>query len=405
MIKYIIVFIILFPLGAINSVLYAPALPYIQQSLHLSTGTIKSSITYALLGYTISQVIYGPLANIYGRKRMLITGMTVAILGSILSLIAAYSTNFNTMLISRIIVGLGAGSGLILVYTMINDLFTGVRARQVTCAAVMAVAFAPGISSIIGGYLTHDFGYRSCFICLLIINIIGLSAVFFIKETYKGNKIKLNLKEIYSGYKKAIKNYTVLKYSILYGLMLIIIYNLVAVAPFISTYQFKMSASRFGTVFFFSYLGYASGNICVMILVKYLKEKQMIKIGITIISMMLLLMLCLDYSSRLNALGFFIITFIMLIGIPFVIVNSSVLAFKSHNDKACASAIVNFVSMAIATISVTVLGYFSITNTKSLIFILIGTSIAAILINFLFKPENGKIKVVSSNTPLLEPMN
>ena len=120
-------------------------------------------ISAYLLAATVSTPIYGKLADLYGRKRVLLFGLVLFSLGSILS---GTSMSMGQLIAMRTLQGLGAGAVGPIVLTLLGDLFTlKERARvQGLFSAVWGLSSVAG--PIIGGYLTESpsFGWRWVFL-------------------------------------------------------------------------------------------------------------------------------------------------------------------------------------------------------------------------------------------------
>ena len=65
---HILILIIMSSFASMGAIIFAPALPEIAQYFHISQGHSQLTITLFLLGYAIGQLIYGPLANRFGRR-------------------------------------------------------------------------------------------------------------------------------------------------------------------------------------------------------------------------------------------------------------------------------------------------------------------------------------------------
>lgn len=134
---------------AIDSML--PALPAIGSSLHIVDENGRQLVVTAfLLGMGISQIAYGTLADAYGRKPVLLAGLGIYIL---FSLIAALSTSFETMIIARLLQGMGAAAARVLAVSIVRDCYAGRQmARVVSLALIVYLAvpiFAPSIGQAI----------------------------------------------------------------------------------------------------------------------------------------------------------------------------------------------------------------------------------------------------------------
>ncbi len=79
-IKFLIVITLIACTGAVSSDIYAPSIPEISNCLNVSIMHVQSSMVIFMIGLAFSQLIYGPFADIYGRKKPLILGTIIFII-------------------------------------------------------------------------------------------------------------------------------------------------------------------------------------------------------------------------------------------------------------------------------------------------------------------------------------
>ncbi len=117
---------------AIDSML--PALPMIGEALGVARENDRQWIVTAyLLGFGGAQIVYGPLADRYGRKPVLMVGIGLYVLFSVL---AAFAPTFELLVAARIGTGLGAASLRVLAVSIVRDRYSGR-----TMARVMSLSF------------------------------------------------------------------------------------------------------------------------------------------------------------------------------------------------------------------------------------------------------------------------
>ncbi|HZW30987.1 MAG TPA: MFS transporter [Isosphaeraceae bacterium] len=145
---------------AMEQLVVSPAMPTIIAVLR-GFDIYPWVISAYLLAATVSTPIYGKLADLFGRKRVLLFGLVLFSLGSILS---GTSMSMGQLIAMRTLQGLGAGAVGPIVITMLGDLFTlHERARvQSLFSAVWGLSSVAG--PILGGYLTDNVGWRWVFL-------------------------------------------------------------------------------------------------------------------------------------------------------------------------------------------------------------------------------------------------
>src|SRR5271155_5360703 len=164
---------------AVEQLVVSPAMPTIIAQLK-GFEIYPWVISAFLLAATVSTPIYGKLADMFGRKRVLLFGLVLFSLGSILS---GTSMSMGQLIAMRSIQGLGAGAVGPIVLTMLGDLFTlHERARvQGLFSAVWGLSSVAG--PMIGGYLTDHLGWRWVFLVCVPFAVAAIfMLLFFVKE-------------------------------------------------------------------------------------------------------------------------------------------------------------------------------------------------------------------------------
>src|SRR5579864_6635516 len=80
--------LLLISFASVNAVLFTPALPNITHFFGISEDIAQQTITWFLIGYAVGQLIYGPIANRFGRKHALYTGIGIQIISSLFCVVA-----------------------------------------------------------------------------------------------------------------------------------------------------------------------------------------------------------------------------------------------------------------------------------------------------------------------------
>lgn len=131
---------------AIDSML--PALPQIGQTLGIGIANDRQwIITAYLLGFGITQIIYGTLADRYGRKPVLMFGIFIYILAS---LAASFATSFEIMMTMRVLQGVGAAATRVLAIAIVRDCYSGRKMARVMSFAFIVFLATPVIAPSLG---------------------------------------------------------------------------------------------------------------------------------------------------------------------------------------------------------------------------------------------------------------
>ncbi len=160
---------------ALEQLVVSPAMPTIIATLKGFT-IYPWVISAYLLASTVSTPIYGKLADLFGRKRVLLFGLGLFALGSILSGLAQ---NMGQLIAMRTLQGLGAGAVGPIVLTILGDIFTlEERAKvQGLFSAVWGLSSVAG--PFLGGYLTDNLGWRWVFLVSVPFAFLAIGMLLF----------------------------------------------------------------------------------------------------------------------------------------------------------------------------------------------------------------------------------
>ncbi len=155
---------------------YLPSFPDIASDLSASHGQIQQTLSLYMLAAALSTLIYGPLSDSFGRRRVI---MLALVLYTVASIGCAFAVTINELILLRIGQGLSASAGMVIGRAMIRDVFHGAAAQRVMARVMLLFGVAPAFAPIIGGWLHDMFGWRSVFYFLTLVALLLLMMVLF----------------------------------------------------------------------------------------------------------------------------------------------------------------------------------------------------------------------------------
>src|SRR5262245_11648932 len=147
------------------------ALPTMARQFGVALPVLKWVIVAYLLTVTVTLLPGGRLADIWGRKRIVVIGMTLIVVSSVL---CALAPAVEALIACRVLQGIGGGLVLANVMAEITADFPQQERRKAMAvnASVLALAQVGGL--VVGGLLIDQFGWRSLFIVMMMVSLVGL---------------------------------------------------------------------------------------------------------------------------------------------------------------------------------------------------------------------------------------
>jgi DHA1 family bicyclomycin/chloramphenicol resistance-like MFS transporter len=150
-----------------------PALPQIGEDLGVAEENRRQLVVIAyFLGFGSTQLIWGPLADRFGRKPVLAAGV---ILYAIFALLCGLATSFTLLIAGRVAMGASAAVTRVLVVSMIRDLFEGESMARIMSLVFMTFMLVPVLAPLVGQAVLLLFPWRAIFIVLALYAVVMLA--------------------------------------------------------------------------------------------------------------------------------------------------------------------------------------------------------------------------------------
>lgn len=343
--------------ASVNAVLFTPALPAIANFFAISDGMAQQTVTWFLVGYAIGQLVYGPIANRFGRKPALYAGIFLQIFSSLLCVFAGMTHIYFILMLGRFLLALGSGVGLKMTFTLINETYEPAIASQKLSYLMIAFAIAPGLGVMIGGILNTHYGWVSTFYAGAIYGIVLLTLTTRLPETKKVvdlNAFKLD--HLIEKYASQFKNLQLISGGLLMGGATCFVYVFAALAPFVAINLLHMSSSTYGAANLLPPVGLVLGSLLSAQLAKKYQQTFIIRLGIFIAILGSFIMLIFALLKMSVLLILFVPMMLCYFGLALIFANASTIAMSNVSDKAHGSAVMNFINMGSVTLVVLSIG-------------------------------------------------
>jgi DHA1 family bicyclomycin/chloramphenicol resistance-like MFS transporter len=127
-----------------------PALAAMAADFHESVAATGWTLSLFLAGFSVAQLLFGPMSERFGRRPILIFGCA---LFSAASFLAALAPDLAALLVLRFFAGFGAGAGAAMNFAMVRDLFEGAQARTRLAYVSTVIGVAPMVAPSLGALI------------------------------------------------------------------------------------------------------------------------------------------------------------------------------------------------------------------------------------------------------------
>ncbi|HLS50596.1 MAG TPA: multidrug effflux MFS transporter, partial [Burkholderiaceae bacterium] len=192
-------------LGPLAIDMYLPAFPNMAASLNTSQGQVERTLASYLIGLAAAQIVYGPLADRYGRKLTILAGLFVFTLASIGSI---FTTNIEHLVIWRVLQALGGAAGMVVPRAVIRDRLETREAAKALSLLMLITGLMPILAPIAGGQLLLLGSWRFIFAFMAIFGVLLLAWVYYgMSETLAPENVRpLKISAITKNYLELLRH-------------------------------------------------------------------------------------------------------------------------------------------------------------------------------------------------------
>ena len=241
--------------------LYVPSLPHLPAYFGTDAATVQLTMSLNLLGFALAQLVHGPLSDRFGRRPLLIAGMAGFV---VFSLACALAYSIESLIVARVLQGIATCVESVVVLAVIRDLYDGPSSVRVLGAYGMAVALAPAVGPMIGGFIHVWQGWRANFFVLTALAAVVTVLVWrFLPETTVPDRGALNARRLARGYAALLVPGPFLVYALTMASVLGVLFAYITAAPFVLIDRLGVPTEQYGFYQAAIVLAYFFGSLAV----------------------------------------------------------------------------------------------------------------------------------------------
>ena len=337
-------------LGPVAMQIMLPAIPIVRETFEVSTGTAQLTLSLSMLSIAIATLIYGPLSDRYGRRPVMLAGISITVIGSILCMAA---DSIAWLIFGRIVQAAGGAVGLVLARAIVRDTYPADRAASVIATLVMVMVVMPMLSPLVGGELMIRFDWHSIFYLVAAISLTMLFAMQrALPETLKKQTPFTGVGSMLKGFVTLLRSRIFSAYAMNVAFVSVMFFSFIAAAPEVMVSVLNRPPNEYGYYFILVPSAFMAGNYVARWLSTRFGVKRMITSGswlsITGISIALILHL----SGLLHPLALFMPIALTTFGNGISLPNAQAAAINEFPDMAgSASGLTGFLQMGFSAVA------------------------------------------------------
>jgi DHA1 family bicyclomycin/chloramphenicol resistance-like MFS transporter len=278
---FLLVVILMGSVSLFGTDIYLPALPEMCDCFNCTQVEIQSSFTLYLLGLAFCQLVYGTLADRFGRKRITLVALTLFMLASYF---CARANTLTEFLFFRALQSIGAGAGSVINRAIIADRFNKTEAAKIFSTIFPFIGLSAAIGPFIGGHLCSDFGWRSIFYFMTGFGLfVWILVLVFLEDSQKQKKekgmfLENPIKKQFSAYLHLLTNRQFLGYTFALCAGFAAFRSFAVESPFVFNHQ-GYNAEEMGSFYIALSVAYVFGNLIAKHLLKTKPLERLLYMG------------------------------------------------------------------------------------------------------------------------------
>ncbi len=247
---------LLLGLQAVTTDLYLPTLPAIRSDLNASMGEIQLTLTSLLLAFGVSQLVWGPLSDRFGRRPILLWGVGAYVLAS-LACVAA--PGIGWLIAARAVQGLAMGAAVMAARAIVRDLYQPHEGAQVMSQALSGLGIIACTCAPVGGLLSDWIGWRYALLSVTLFGLLTLGLLLWgYRETLPQRRMDaLQWGSLWRSNLEIIRHPEFRTWCALSSATYLGLFTFLATSSFVFTQQLGYSKTVYGLLMFtmsFSYI-------------------------------------------------------------------------------------------------------------------------------------------------------
>jgi DHA1 family bicyclomycin/chloramphenicol resistance-like MFS transporter len=319
-------------LGPLSFDMYLPAFPELRDSFDASASAVQLTLTCALVGLGLGQLLIGPTSDARGRRTPLLVGLAGYVCTSLLCCVAP---SIAILAVLRFIQGFTAAAGVVLSRAVVRDVTSGVAMARLFSLLMLVNGLAPVLAPTIGSAVLRFGSWRTIFVVLATFGaVLLLVASLRLPETLPAERrseggLRVGLR----GFKALLHGRVFIGYGLALGLSVGAVFAYIAGSSFALQDVYGLSATAFALTFGANGVGIVVSSQINRVLLHRIAPRRLLEGGLAA--------MCMGALALLTAVAFgaplavvLVALFVTVASVGFVMPNATALALADHAEVA-----------------------------------------------------------------------
>lgn len=246
-------------IGPISIDMYLPAFPEMAANLGATGSQVERTLAAYLIGMAGAQLIYGPLADRFGRKPPLYGALLVYILASAG---CALSPTVEFLTVCRVVQAMGGAAGMVISRAVVRDHYSTQEAARALSMLMLVMGIAPILAPLVGGQVLALAGWRAIFAVITVSGIALLIAVsrIMVESLPREKQIALSWGHIFRTYCGLIRHRRFVAFAFSGGMGSATMFGYIVASPRLFIEHFGVTPQFYGFIFGFNALSLIVGS-------------------------------------------------------------------------------------------------------------------------------------------------
>lgn len=247
-------------LQPLSTDLYLASLPNLASDFATTPAAVQQTLSLFVFGFGTAQLISGPLSDRFGRRPVLIGGLSVYLVSG---LACALAPSLDMLVAARFAQAIGCCTAVVVARAIIRDAYSPVDGAHVLAKASSLLALAPILGPILGGYLQVSFGWRAAFVALALAGLaVWVAAWRNMKESNsQPNPDAMRMGSLVGTYLDVVRTPAFWAYALPGAISYASIFVFISGTPFVLIRVLGVPTQYYGYLFAFGVCGYLGGTL------------------------------------------------------------------------------------------------------------------------------------------------